>query len=277
MKPRVFIGSSTEGLEIAKAVQSNLDSAAEVTIWSQDVFLPGAHILESLLRQAERSDFAVFVFSTDDIVSIRGSEQLTVRDNVVFELGLCIGLLGPKRSFMIMPNIQHLRIPSDLNGINAATFDPHRSDQDLVAALGPACNKIRTAMKVPNERPLEPELRLPILLRNDLLTPNMLRLLMHIESQGPCTRDQIDSAFHEYASKELYYRLEVLRLLSLISIQIDPKNSAAAVITVHPDYKAARMGQHLMEPRGTGTFARPMRPNSELADAPHAEEPHKVP
>ncbi len=277
MKPRVFIGSSTEGLEIAKAVQSNLESAAEVTIWSQDVFLPGAHILESLLRQAERSDFAVFVFSTDDIVSIRGSEQLTVRDNVVFELGLCIGLLGPKRSFMIMPNIQNLRIPSDLSGINAATFDPHRSDKDLVAALGPACNKIRTAMKVPNERPLEPELRLPVLLRNDLLTPNMLRLLMYIESHGPCTRGTIDSAFHEYASKELYYRLEVLRLLSLISIKIDTEDSAAAVISVHPDYKAARMGQRLMEPRGTGSFTRPMRPNSELADALHAEETHKMP
>jgi hypothetical protein len=276
MKPRVFIGSSTEGLDIAHAVQSNLESAAEVTIWSQDVFLPGAHILESLLRQAEKSDFAVFVFSTDDIVASRGSEQLTVRDNVVFELGLCIGLLGPKRSFMIMPQVQNLRIPSDLSGINAATFDPKRSDKDLVAALGPACNKIRTAMKAPNERPLEPELRLPVLLRNDLLTPNMFALLMYIESHGPCTRNQIDSAFHEYGNKELYYRLEVLRLLSLISIQVDTKDSAAAVISVHPDYKAARMGQHLMEPRSTGTFARPMRSTSELADALHAHETDKM-
>lgn len=276
MKPRVFIGSSTEGLEIANAVQSNLESAAEVTIWSEDVFLPGSHVLESLLRQTERSDFAVFVFSTDDIVSIRGSEQLTVRDNVVFELGLCIGLLGPKRSFMITPQMQNLRIPSDLSGINAATFDPNRSDKDLVAALGPACNKIRTAMKAPNERPLEPELRLPVLLRNDTLTPNMLRLLMYIENHGPCTRDQIDAAFPEYSSKELYYRLEVLRLLSLVSIQVDTKDAAAAVIGVHPDYKAARMGQHLTQPRSTGTFTRPMKPNSELADALHAQETDKV-
>lgn len=271
MKPRVFIGSSTEGLEIANAVQSNLESAAEVTIWSQDVFLLGSNVLESLLRQAEKSDFAVLVFSTDDMVSIRGSEHLTVRDNVVFELGLCIGLLGPKRSFMVMPNMQNLRIPSDLSGINAATFEPTRSDKDFVAALGPACNKIRTAMQAPNERPLEPELRLPVLLRNDSLTPNMLRLLMHIERHGPCTRDQIDAAFQEYTSKELYYRLEVLRLLSLISIQIETKDSAAAVISVHPDYKAARLGEQLMEPRSTGTFTRPLRPTGELADARHAQ------
>ncbi|MEP6936331.1 MAG: TIR domain-containing protein [Nitrospirota bacterium] len=76
MKPHVFVGSSTDGLDVAIAVQSNLESTAEVTIWSQDVFLPGENVLEALLCQAERSDFAVFVFSTDVIVSIRGSEQL---------------------------------------------------------------------------------------------------------------------------------------------------------------------------------------------------------
>src|SRR5262249_17823375 len=163
-----------EGLEIAHAVQSNLEPAAEVTIWNQNVFLPGEHALDSLLRRADHSDFGVFVFSSDDIVTIRDSEQVTVRDNVIFELGLCIGRLGPKRSFIVMPKVPNFRIPSDLNGVNAATFEPNRSDKDLVAALGPACTKIRSALRAPNEHPLEPELRLPILLRKDSLTPNML-------------------------------------------------------------------------------------------------------
>jgi hypothetical protein len=34
-RPSIFLGSSTEGLPIAKAVQLNLDNVCEATIWSQ--------------------------------------------------------------------------------------------------------------------------------------------------------------------------------------------------------------------------------------------------
>ena len=247
VKQRVFVGSSTEGLEIAHAVQSNLESEAEVRVWSQDVFRPGEHVLESLLRQTAESDFGVFVFSPDDIVEIRNSEQLTVRDNVVFELGLCIGRLGSKRSFILMPKVPSLRIPSDLLGVNAATFEPHRSDGDLVAALGPACTKIRKALKLPNEHPIEPELRLPILLRKQSLTPNMLALLNFIEANEPCTREELDATFG-YGEAELYYRLEYLRLLSLISTNDSADHPKDAEFRPNPDYAAAR-GKLAVPPR----------------------------
>lgn len=239
MKKRVFVGSSTEGLEIAHAVQSNLEPAAEVRIWSQDVFRPGEHALETLTRQIGESDFGVFVFSPDDIVEIRNSESSTVRDNVVFELGLCIGRLGAKRAFILLPTSPNLRIPSDLLGINAATFDPNRADGDLVAALGPACMKIRKALRIPNEHPVEPEIRLPILLRMQSLTPNMLELLNFIEAEGPCSRQELDSYFG-YSETELYYRLEYLRLLSLISAVDSAANPLDAQYQLNPDYAAAR-------------------------------------
>lgn len=223
-------------MEIAYALQSNLESEVEVRIWNQDVFLPGTHILESLIRQADASDFGIFVFSPDDLVDIRNSHQMTVRDNVIFELGLSIGRLGAKRSFILMPKSDNLRIPSDLLGINAATFDPNRLDGDLVAALGPACIKIRKALKIPNEQPLEPELKLPILLRKQSLTPNMLQLLIFIEIKESCTLRELIQHFG-YGQSEIYYRLEYLRLLSLITMDSSssPENRQ---FKPNPDYLA---------------------------------------
>ncbi len=147
-KPRCFIGSSTEGLAVARAVQEELDHDAEVTLWNQDVFQLSTIAFDRLIRAIEDTDFAVFVFSADDVAKIRGQEQQIARDNVVFELGLAIGTLGRDRTFFLKPrNAANLRMPSDLAGLEPATFDSERSDGNLVAAVGSACTKMRRAFR----------------------------------------------------------------------------------------------------------------------------------
>ena len=43
--------------------------------------------------------------------------------------------------------ISDFHLPSDLLGIVSATYDHNRSDQNLEAALGPACHSIRKAIQ----------------------------------------------------------------------------------------------------------------------------------
>jgi len=145
-KPRLFIASSVERLDLAYAVQEELEHTAEATVWTQGAFELSRSTMESLLDILSESDFGLFVFAPDDVTQVRGGEKRTVRDNVVFELGLFVGRLGPERSFIIAPAATEMHLPTDLLGITPATFDADRQDRNIRAALGPACNRVRRAI-----------------------------------------------------------------------------------------------------------------------------------
>lgn len=142
-KPRIFIGSATENLDVAHAIQANLGRSFEITVWDQGVFRPAQFQLDALLKASERADFAIFDLTDVDKLWIRGKKEGVTRDNVIFELGLFTGRLGRNRVFIVIPeNRTRLRIPTDLLGVVAAEYDSGRSDGNLKAALGTACNEI---------------------------------------------------------------------------------------------------------------------------------------
>ncbi|OUL90261.1 TIR domain-containing protein [Paraburkholderia hospita] len=143
MKPRAFIGSSVEGLSVAYAVQQNLVHQVEPTVWDQGIFNLSSTTIESLTTVLNEVDFGIFVFSPDDIVSMRGNSSSAVRDNVLFEMGLFIGKLGRERVFFIVPEKSDIHIPTDLLGVTPGKFDPNRQDNSLQAATGPVCHQIR--------------------------------------------------------------------------------------------------------------------------------------
>jgi hypothetical protein len=148
MKPRLFIGSSTESIEVANALQANLDYDAVVTIWNQGIFNLSSDTLSDLLSALNTFDFAVFIFQPNDVTTIRSNTFSTVRDNVIFELGLFLGRLGKDKVFYLTDrSITDLHLPTDLIGLTAGTYDGQREDGNLQAALGPFCFEVRKHLK----------------------------------------------------------------------------------------------------------------------------------
>ena len=152
MKSLLFVGSSSESLDVAYAAQENLENDAQVIVWTQGLFDLSRNVLDSLLDTLDEANFGLFVFAPDDLTKMRGQVMETARDNVIFELGLFIGRLGRERTFIIMPkDAGELHLPSDLLGINTATFvTPQDPDKFLVGAIGAACNKVRRAIQQVN-------------------------------------------------------------------------------------------------------------------------------
>jgi hypothetical protein len=149
-KPTLFIGSSSEGLATARAIKDQFDSEMDVTLWNEGVFKLNTSTLASLLRAANFLDFAVLVMTADDVVTSRGKKKSAPRDNVVFEHGLFLGRLGPRRAFIVCE--EQTKILSDYAGITIATYRK-RDDGNLAAAVGTACNQIRRAIEEEQKQP----------------------------------------------------------------------------------------------------------------------------
>lgn len=144
--PRLFIGSSVERLEIARIVQEVLQYDLESTVWTQNVFRPTRYTLPELVEGMKTHDFGLFVMAPDDALTARGRAVMVVRDNVVFEAGLFIGVRDIEHCFLLSPRSSDVHLPSDLAGLSPITYADDRSDGNLVAALEPACNVIRRAV-----------------------------------------------------------------------------------------------------------------------------------
>ena len=143
----MFIGSSSEGLEFARAARSLLAQDAEVTIWNEGFFKPGSTFIETLINSLPRFDFALLVLTPDDLVQSRKEETFGPRDNVIFELGLFMGRLGRARTFMLHQSNSAVKIPTDLSGVITATYEWPRADRNYHSAVGGACDSIRKIVR----------------------------------------------------------------------------------------------------------------------------------
>lgn len=150
---RIFIGSSSEGKLIAEHLQWALNDTCDAVVWDQGVVEPGHTTFRALHDAVARFDFAVFILTPDDILDKRGHVSAAPRDNVVLELGLFTGVLGPERTFIVQPHGVELTLPSDLAGVTAVRSHS-REDGNYRAMLKPVALELHEAMTRVVERAL---------------------------------------------------------------------------------------------------------------------------
>ena len=144
-KPRVFVGSSVEGLGVARAVKSQFEYDYYVEIWNEsDVFGLGTATLEALENALDTYEYAIFVLTPDDQIIRRNDGVNVARDNVIFEAGLFIGRKGRFKAFIVHPRDLESELPSDLLRIGTAKYEA--SAPNRKASVGTACSEIRAAI-----------------------------------------------------------------------------------------------------------------------------------
>jgi predicted nucleotide-binding protein len=147
VKPTLFIGSSRQRLAVARGLQRLLGDVADVTVWDEaPQFAINDAILDGLIKVGETFDFALLVFGQDDCTMMGSDVVATVRDNVIFELGLFMGRLGKGRALWVSPSgpkAPHLA--SDLGGIvHLEIYEPNLTDDAAIEqALAATVDKVR--------------------------------------------------------------------------------------------------------------------------------------
>ncbi|PZO13696.1 MAG: cyclic nucleotide-binding protein [Leptolyngbya foveolarum] len=142
-QPHLFIGSSVEVLPVARAIQLGLEhDPVSVKVWTDNVFRASSYTIEALEKEVKSADFGLLVLSPDDKVLKREFSTLAPRDNVIFELGLCIGAMTRSRSFFVSPRGVDISIPTDLLGLTALSYKLGQ-EKDYDIALAPVCEHLR--------------------------------------------------------------------------------------------------------------------------------------
>ncbi|MCK9588229.1 MAG: nucleotide-binding protein [Terrimicrobiaceae bacterium] len=145
-QPVIFIGSTVEGLPIAREILANFThDPFVVKIWEKGIFNAGATPIEDLVRIVAECDFGIMIVTPDDKVVSRGENHNAPRDNVVFELGLLIGAIGRHRTFIVSPRKADIKIPTDLLGVTPLAYDNTKSSWQE-SEISIVSNEIRKAV-----------------------------------------------------------------------------------------------------------------------------------
>lgn len=164
-------------------------------------------LLPALMKKIPTFDFAVIVAEGLDLLNHSdGSQFKTMRDNALFELGMCIMALGASR--VILLSDEDVHIPYDLAGLDGIGLKHITFQGDVVNS---AVQKIQQIVREQAEMPSPP------------LEAQVEEMLSHIQSNAR----KISPVFVGAAvsSAEAYFNNFVIRLLEHADHGFAPKGS----------------------------------------------------
>jgi predicted nucleotide-binding protein len=121
----VFLGYSSQATEVAHAIRKFLIEKLKITVFDWHDFEIGETIWRSIERAERLTSCGIFLFMADDTVTTAGLQQLSPRDNVVYEAGYFAGAKGLSRSIII--HEEGAKVPTDLGGILNLTLGSRQS------------------------------------------------------------------------------------------------------------------------------------------------------
>ncbi len=123
--PHLLIRATSESKEVAEALALAVPPHAATTkVIFREVFSSQAFPIEDLEAQLRVADFAALVAPNDERVRSRSDASDSLRDNLVFEVGLLMGALTRHRTFVVIPEYFSLGIPTDLLGLTPLLYQP---------------------------------------------------------------------------------------------------------------------------------------------------------
>lgn len=215
MKSRIFIGSSSEGLNVVSIIKDFFEPDYECVVWNEDVFKENENFLETLLKSASLFDFGFMVFTADDFLEKRKEFFSVARDNVLFEYGLFLGRLGANKAFVLQE--KGTELPSDLLGITISQFNTKEEDGKKILDE----ENLREVLKKLKKR-IDENVRLGYL----GMLPSTVVAISYFENFVKLVSDWIKDKEPEIEIKNVSYRSAKLKIIIPSNLDADLKKRA---------------------------------------------------
>jgi len=153
---RIFIASSTPNKRVARTFARVLQNRGfQTKVWDEWVFWPNESTFDGLLRVSTEYNFAIVIWGPSDVTTTGGKSISSPRDNVIFEAGLFLGVMGRHKVFIAEDETAETKIPSDYAGITRMSYEGSLLERDPDSAVRSACDRIQRNIEAP---PLAPSL-----------------------------------------------------------------------------------------------------------------------